>query len=476
MVDLALPPDRTGPLEDDKGETEDRKLGENLGGKDCEVDLKETDLGKTDRDGDLKKSVPSWVAVAADKKALKKYEVEVSTEDGVHTVEIPDEILENSTPLWEDFVVGKFLDQAPHVAKVHTVLNRIWRYGDLDTKVEVYEVNTTTMRFKISSHKAREKVLRRGMWNILGVPMVVSKWTPRTEDEQQEEEAIPMWVHIEKVPLHLFSWEGLSFVASPVGFPVKLHPETIACTNFDVAKVFVKVDVTKTLPKEITFSKGGKTFTAKYYYPWLPARCSYCDKWGHGEAVCAKKGRDKKKLNPYSPKTAIRGSGVKDGSPKVVTVIQDGQSREQIMKSSGKIANGNEQDIVAVSMSLEEKILEESEVNVNKWALVSPAKSGKMQNVGTKNSEDMNISESKFSALAMAEEEEGEILEEEDGLCDGSEQMEVSESDILEDNIFDQQEKMKIKSGTKKGRGKGQGTKAQAANPAKSTRPSRRKN
>lgn len=42
------------------------------------------------------------------------------------------------------------------------VLNKIWRYGDPATKVEVYEVNATTMRFKVSSQKAREKILRRG--------------------------------------------------------------------------------------------------------------------------------------------------------------------------------------------------------------------------------------------------------------------------------------------------------------------------
>ena len=98
------------------------------------------------------------------------------------------------------------------------------------------------------------------MWNIAGVPMIVSKWSPKVEDEKQEEEAIPMWVLLDKVPLNMYSWEGLSFVTSLVGFPVKLHPETIACTNLEEAKVFVNVDVTKAFPREITFSKEGKQF------------------------------------------------------------------------------------------------------------------------------------------------------------------------------------------------------------------------
>lgn len=58
--------------------------------------------------------------------------------------------------------------------------------------------------------------------------------------------------------------------------------------------MFVKVDTSKVLPKEITFTKGGEQFTVKYYYPWLPARCKLCDKWGHGEVVCAQRGKGKK--------------------------------------------------------------------------------------------------------------------------------------------------------------------------------------
>lgn len=150
------------------------------------------------------------------------------------------------------------------------------------------------MRFKVSSQKAREKILRRGMWNIVGVPMIVTKWSPKAEDEEQEEEAIPIWVHLEKVPLHMYSWEGLSFITSAVGLPVKPHQDTIACTKLDEAKIFVKVDVSKVLPKEITFSKDRKSFTVKFYYLSLPARCKLCDKWGHNEGVCATTGKGKR--------------------------------------------------------------------------------------------------------------------------------------------------------------------------------------
>lgn len=101
--------------------------GESLGGDLVHQSVPEDVVKKSNTEGevDSKMMDQSWVKDAHDRKKLKKYEVEVSSKDDVHMVEIPDEVLENTTPLWEDFVVDKFLDLAPHVAKVHMVLNKI---------------------------------------------------------------------------------------------------------------------------------------------------------------------------------------------------------------------------------------------------------------------------------------------------------------------------------------------------------------
>ena len=51
---------------------------------------------------------------------------------------------------------------------------------------------------------------------------------------------------------------------------VKLQPETIACTNLEEAKVFVKVDTSKVLPKEITFTKELQAFHSEVLLPLAP--------------------------------------------------------------------------------------------------------------------------------------------------------------------------------------------------------------
>ena len=384
-------------------------------------------VGKSDLQEETKKEAPSWVSVAQDKKVLKKYVVEVSSKDGLHTVEIPDDVLTTSTPLWEDFVVGKFLDVSPHVAKVHMVLNKIWKYGDTSTKVDVIEVNATTMRFKVSNPKAREKIMRRGMWNIAGVPMVVTKWSPRSEEEKQEEEAIPMWVHLHRVPLHMFSWEGLSFITSAVGFPVKLHPGTIACTNFEEAKLFAKVDVSKPLPKEINFSRNGKEFKVEFQFPWLPMRCKKCDKWGYDTEACKNKGKD------VSPPIEVAGGE----EVKALRIEENWELNKKENTVHESLEKADEERNIAEVETQEEVEMVRSKGNESNedsnWARVSPTKIGRSL-VGSplsNQNDEICISASKFEVLSVDEdEEEGEIMDGEAQITYGSSVREVVEKEL----------------------------------------------
>lgn len=413
-----------------------------------------------------KEVTPKWVSVAQERRCLKKYDVEVKAVDGKQKVEIPVNLLVDATPLWEDFIFGKFLDISPHIAKVHMVVNKIWSYGDPNSKVEVYDVNATMMRFRIMNPKIREKVIKRGMWNIAGVPMIVKKWTPKTEEEKQEEVSIPMWVHLRKVPLHMFSWEALSFMTSTVGSPVHLHPETLACSNFDEAKVFVNVDVSKTLPKEIEFTIDGKEFTAEFYYPWLPSRCSLCEKWGHNDKVCV--------MNKKEKIQGELGSGIKGGSKVIrdqniqgVDVVKEKNMGSSSAKKSYEVnvseMKGGEQDIIVKSGGKNEE----------DWALVSPDKVGRSSSLVQK--QVVEISASKFAVLSLEVQEEGEIIVEE-AKEDDNEYMEeeeandIREEDLIEDELLEQNEKVVEQKGGKRV----QKTRTQGVNP-RGKRSSRRK-
>ncbi|KAG7536891.1 Endonuclease/exonuclease/phosphatase superfamily [Arabidopsis suecica] len=315
-----------------------------------------TTEGSTDLSGT--QEVGSWVSVVQNKQTLKKYDLNISTSEGQSSVEIPDEVFENVTPLWEDFLIGKFLDTAPHVAKVHVIVNKIWKQGFDAQKIDVYEVNSTTLRFRVSNPLIRARVLKRGMWNIAEVPMVVTKWTPNAEKEQQEEKSVPLWVFLKNVPMNMFSWEGLSFITSAAGHPVRLHPETAACSSFDVAKVFVNVDLSKELPKKIKFTKNGTEFWVDFVYPWLPPRCSICEKWGHLDSRCV-----------ANKKHSAVGSEMKWVEKSKVTkdaVVQT--STLEIVTTSDKVSEKAQET---------DQTSSEKKDDVGEWSQVSPSKTSR---------------------------------------------------------------------------------------------------
>ncbi|KAG2312094.1 hypothetical protein Bca52824_023651 [Brassica carinata] len=156
----------------------------------------------------------------------EKDELEVAVTakvDGVNMVKVSPIVADLSSgsgaPLWEDCLLGKFLDKAPHVGAIHATVKRILSLGDKDIKVKVYVINDYTVKFWISDAKVRARVLRQGIWNIKNIPMIVSKWSPIVEDVHTELKTIHFWVVLKNVPRTMFSWNGLSSLTSPFGEP-----------------------------------------------------------------------------------------------------------------------------------------------------------------------------------------------------------------------------------------------------------------
>lgn len=161
---------------------------------------------------------------------------------------MPEEIFIDAAPLWEDFLIGFFLEKDPHIAKIHAIVNKIWTAGEKTQTGEEYPINAAIMKFRICNSPVRGRILRRGMWNLAEIPVVMSKLPPFPDETQKEEKTIPMWVDMKNVPISMFSWKGFSFVAGPVGEPKRLHPETAQCLNMKMAKIFVIADLIKRTP------------------------------------------------------------------------------------------------------------------------------------------------------------------------------------------------------------------------------------
>lgn len=94
-------------------------------------------------------------------------------------------------------------------------------------------MNSNIIKFRVRDKSVRDRIIRRRMWNIADIPMVVSRWTPIKEDAQPEFKAVSMWIKIQNIPPKMFTQKGIRFLASLVGEPKKLHYETELCNSFE---------------------------------------------------------------------------------------------------------------------------------------------------------------------------------------------------------------------------------------------------
>ncbi|KAH0893298.1 hypothetical protein HID58_055727 [Brassica napus] len=95
---------------------------------------------------------------------------------GVALVDLPEELLPDSKPLWSAYIVGHFMGDAPH--KVHAIVKKIWSFPDRPAKIDTY---------------------------------------PKTASAQPDLTAVPLWVDLQGVPDHLFSHNGLTFFGDTIG-------------------------------------------------------------------------------------------------------------------------------------------------------------------------------------------------------------------------------------------------------------------
>lgn len=299
-------------------------------------------------------------------------------------------------------------------------------------KIDAYVVDANTIKFRIRDSSVRARVLRRGMWNIADMPMLVSKWTPVIEDAQPEIKTMPMWVTLLNVPQTMFSWEGISFLSSAVGEPKRLHPDTELCKSFEEAKVFVEVDLSKNLPKSFRFkSDKGVNATVEYKYPWLPPRCSSCSKWGHLEDVCLTKDSKKESSKELSAEAE------KDKEKETETILQEvTQVEERVAEQTPPLVTVRVEEITPKEDAVGDKtvnatVMETKDSAEETWQEVSPTKTGRSLLNTPQEQQDTLISPSRFSLLATEEEDiepkEGEI-ETEEKEKENSETLKVTET------------------------------------------------
>ncbi|KAJ4883484.1 DUF4283 domain-containing protein [Raphanus sativus] len=204
---------------------------------------------------------------------------------GVPFVLIPDENIAAAKEEFKDFIYARFHGEWPSMGRIIGVLNALWAKSG--PRIFVHNIGEGEFLLRVNNPKTKEMLLARTCWNVAGLPMFVAPWSPDFTPEEAPLTSAIIPVEFRDVPYLLFNRESLSRIATAVGKPVSLAPETERKENFKVAKLFVRADLTKPLPRKIIsgYSNGRET-EITVSYPWLPVKCELCRKYGHSQDRC----------------------------------------------------------------------------------------------------------------------------------------------------------------------------------------------
>ncbi|KAK1278884.1 hypothetical protein QJS04_geneDACA024773 [Acorus gramineus] len=135
-----------------------------------------------------------------------------------------------------------------------------------------------------------QKVLEGGPWTMASRPFVLQRWSPFVKMELARLTSIPIWVKFPDHPLHMWTVECLSKIASAIGVPLYRDAATKQGTRVSFARVCVEVEAGTILPDSILVnSPTGGCQEFQVIYDWKPQACSFCHTFGHDDSMCCKK-------------------------------------------------------------------------------------------------------------------------------------------------------------------------------------------
>ncbi|KAJ9552278.1 hypothetical protein OSB04_016323 [Centaurea solstitialis] len=212
----------------------------------------------------------------------------VVSELGTRRAIIPDELVHRQASEWALTLAGYFIGKRPAFPFVQFHARRIWKQYGLS---EVILNDQGHFFFKFNSEQGLNFVFENGPWLFNGMPIFIQKWHLGLCFEKPEPKNVPLWVNIYGLPLDVWDFEIISYIASVVGEPIYVdrYTEEMCETKSgraNFARILVNASADYDLPKEIDAIILGKLRKFRTEFLWKPKRCSHCKLFGHDLVSC----------------------------------------------------------------------------------------------------------------------------------------------------------------------------------------------
>ncbi|KAJ9546781.1 hypothetical protein OSB04_019324 [Centaurea solstitialis] len=239
---------------------------------------------------------------------------------GTRHAAIPDELIQKQGSKWALTLAGYFLGKRPAFPFVQFHARRMWKQFGLS---EVILNDQGYFFFKFNSEQGLNFVLENGPWLFNGMPIFIQQWQPGLCFDKPEPKKVPLWVNIFGLPLDVWDFEIISYIASVVGEPISVdrYTEEMCETKAgraNFARVLVNASADYELPTEVDAIILGKLRKFRTEFLWKPKSCSLCKLFGHDLTSCLFRPRTVEELNKDKPVPSSVGE------PSKAKVIDDG--------------------------------------------------------------------------------------------------------------------------------------------------------
>ncbi|KAI4379046.1 hypothetical protein MLD38_016448 [Melastoma candidum] len=215
-------------------------------------------------------------------------------------LKVPTEWKEGAKSKWGACIVGFLIGKYVDPGVIRRVCTQIWGKRGLS---QVCVVGHKRILLRFEKDNQMEVTLSRSDWHIAGCPVLLRKWSVGLQLSDKELRNVPCWVQLTGIPLELWHKEGILYLASILGVPIKLDGRSERPTNMGTARVQVNCAAVNELRKTIEIEgEEGDGIHVEVFYENIPLQCQHCKVFGHSTGQCLKqngtrKGRSRSRAN-----------------------------------------------------------------------------------------------------------------------------------------------------------------------------------
>ncbi|XP_028548442.1 uncharacterized protein LOC114578970, partial [Dendrobium catenatum] len=210
--------------------------------------------------------------------------LKVSTFRGMPSLWISDdEILALAVP-FQFSLVGFFPSKRPSLDYIRKFFFNL----KLNGEVSVTLLDSSHILIKLENDLDYCRIFCHRSYLVFNCFMKLTKWSPSV-DIGVESPVIPIWVSFPSLRPHLFAPKILHGLASIFGKPLKIDSATSLGSRPSLARVLVKLDITKSYPDRIWLGSEKLGYVQDVVMDEFPSFCGSCRCFGHAMGECRSK-------------------------------------------------------------------------------------------------------------------------------------------------------------------------------------------